>query len=341
MRTLLRRRGILALALTAAAGSTGLAACEAPGAGNVYNTPDGGGATADVAPGLDAGQAQDAVPAPDTGGSSPADQVCARWNADRQQRAEGTWTGSTQTCDAGDFLAPGRQNTLTQVNLFRWLAGLPPTVEDASWTADAQRCALMMEANGTIDHSPPASWTCYDPVGADAAGHSNLATTPAVLAVDLYMIDDGTADTLGHRRWILSNTLDRVGVGSTDGYSCLRVIGGSGSGGPDWVAWPPPGVMPAEALDLLPWGSTTLDDTGWSIQSDAIDLSPAAVTVTEDGEPRAVTVKTLSPGYGSASAIAILPQGWRAGAGHRYEVHVAGLEQAIDYAFDVVSCGTP
>ncbi len=331
-----------ALVAVAAAAVMGLMGCEAPGSGNTYGTPDGGGATPDGGvQGTDTGDSgTDAVSGtPDAAGvAAAAAEVCARWKADRAHREEGAWTGSTATCDAGELSPPGPANTLTQVNLFRWLAGLPAALNSVLWSDDAQRCALMMEANGTIDHTPPQSWACYDPEGADAAGHSNLATTPSVLAVDLYMIDDGSEDTLGHRRWILSNTLDRVGIGSTDGYSCLKVIGGQGSGGPDWVAWPPPGILPAEAIDMLPWGGATLDDTGWSIQSDVIDLSAATVTVTEDGAPRTVDVRTLSPGYGSASAIAILPQGWRTQAGHRYTVHLAGLAQPLDYAFDVVRC---
>ncbi|MFO0571882.1 MAG: CAP domain-containing protein, partial [Polyangiaceae bacterium] len=241
----------------------------------------------------------------------------------------------TQTCTAGDITAIGRTNSLKLVNLYRWLAGLPAVTNASGADQAAQACALMMHANGQLSHSPPANWKCYTAAGAGAAGKSNIATAPAVEAIDLYMIDPGNTTTIGHRRWILSNSLGPIGIGSTSAYSCLQVIGGSGAANKAWTAFPPPGDVPLE-LWSVSW--TSLDQTGWTIQSDSISLSNAQVTVTDAGANKPVTVTPLSSGYGSSYAIRFNPQGWTAQAGHTYSVNVTGTSQPISYQVKVVAC---
>ncbi len=261
--------------------------------------------------------------------------VCDRWNLDRADLSEGTWSGDVGTCSPGDVSANGRERALRMVNLYRWLAGLPPVSTDPQRDARAQACALMMHANGSLSHNPPPSWTCYTEDGAMAAGSSNISPTPGVAAIDLYMVDPGNDTTLGHRRWILSNTLGPTGLGSTDQFSCMWTVGGTNDAGSPWTAWPPPGEFPVEAV-APSW--TSIDETGWSVQSDTIDLDGAQVEVTADAQSLPVVVTPLLGGYGSASAISIVPQGWVTQAGTTYHVHVTGISQPIEYVVEVVSC---
>jgi uncharacterized protein YkwD len=264
-----------------------------------------------------------------------ATTVCDRWKADRTNLAEGTWSGSVAGCNASDTGAPGRENALKLVNLYRWLVGLPAVTTAPARDADAQQCALMMHANSSLSHSPPTSWACYTAAGAGAAGKSNLATTAGVKAVDLYIADPGNATTMGHRRWILSNNLGPIGLGSTSNYSCMWVIGGSGGGSNAWTAFPPPGPVP---LALFNVSYASIDSTGWTIQSDSITLSSATVTITDGGANLPVDVVKLQGGYGSAQALNVVPQGWKAQAGHTYQVTVTGASQPISYAVEVVAC---
>ncbi len=158
------------------------------------------------------------------------------------------------------------------------------------------------------------------------------------MSVDLYMVDPGNSTTLGHRRWILSNSTGPVGLGSTDSYSCMWVIGGSGAGATEWTAWPSPGPFPLEAIS--PLGFASLDETGWSVQSDTIDLNGANVTITADGEARPVSVTNLAGGYGSSSAISMIPMGWTAQADTTYHVRVDGVAGGpIEYDVQIVDCG--
>ena len=262
--------------------------------------------------------------------------VCNRWNMDRADRSEGTWSGSVGSCDAGDVSALGRANALKLVNLYRFIAGLPEVTTNSGRDDAAQECALMMDANGQLSHSPPSTWDCYTSTGAGAAGSSNIAGGPGVQAVDMYMDDYGNSSTLGHRRWILSNSLGAIGLGSTSSYSCMWVIGTGGNAGAQWTAWPSPGVFPFEAISTLYWSS--LDDTGWSFQSDSIGLSNAEVTVTSGGQELPVTVTNLLGGYGSSSAISFIPDGWSTQPDTNYTVEITGITSPVTYEVQVVQC---
>jgi len=326
-----------------ATGGPGSAAEAGPGGGpggGPAGTDDGADTT-NTGPGSATGEptgADEGSASSESGDPSAVEQMCSRWTADRADMSEGSWSGSVASCDPGDVSADGRANALRVLNLHRWMVGLPEVTTDPMRDELAQACALMMHANGSLSHDPPMGWTCYSSDGATAAGSSNISTGPGVMSVDLYMVDPGNASTLGHRRWILSNSAGPVGLGSTSEYSCMWVLGGAGGGTNQWTAWPSPGPFPFEAIS--PLGFASINDTGWSVQSDDIDLDGAAVTITADGEPRPVTVTTLAGGYGSSSAISMIPQGWVAEVDTTYHVRVEGIAGGpIEYDVEIVDCG--
>ncbi|MEC7947951.1 MAG: CAP domain-containing protein [Myxococcota bacterium] len=268
--------------------------------------------------------------------NSEAEAVCYRWSRDRSDLSEGSWDGSVATCDPGTTEPAAFGNALRLVNLFRWLSGLPEVGTLPELNERAQDCALIMHAYGRLTHYPAESFACYTESGAQAAAASNISPYAGVYSVDLYMSDPGNATTLGHRRWILSNGLGPIGLGSTSDFSCMLVIGGSGSDRTDWTAWPPPGIVPFELTHL---GWATLDETGWSVQSDTISLRDAAVTITrDDGANLPVVVTELLPYYGSLSAISMVPSGWEAQAGRTYAVHIEAAGGVIDYTVELVDC---
>jgi len=299
-----------------------------------------GGATAGgaTAGGATAGGAT----APSCSGSSGdrRAQVCQRWSCDRQDLSEGTWTGAAPQCATGDMPAT-RANALKLINLYRFLADLPPVTTSAMRDSGAQECALMMHANNSISFSPPSSWACYTPAGASAASQSTMCWgASAVRCIDLSMADFGQANgnTLGSRRWLLSNSLGPVGIGSTPTFSCQWVIGGSSNAGKPWVAWPPPGPVPLGAINIP--GQQSVDRAGWTVQGYSANVSGATVTVTDNGVSLPVTVTNLLANYGSPSAIKFIPNGWVTQAGHTYQVTITGgsLAAPISYAVEVVAC---
>ena len=273
---------------------------------------------------------------PNEGDRSP-EAVCARWNADRANMDEGTWSGSIDGCDPGDISGDGRDNALRLFNLYRWLADLPPVETSAERNQQAQACALMMDANNDLSHEPPENWTCYTDLGAQGARTSNISSGPGVMSVDLYMLDTGNESTHGHRRIILANWLGPIGLGSTgrNGASCMQNLGGTGDADKEWVAWPPAGVFPIQAYSP---GFSSYSDTGWSIQSESMDVREAHVTVRAGGSELTVNVTPLTGNYGSTTGVRIVPSGWDVEAGQTYSVDVSGVESPFSYELTLVDC---
>ena len=220
-------------------------------------------------------------------------QVCLRWTCDRAELSEGTWSGNVAACMPGDLTAAARANALKLLNTYRFIADLPPVTTVANRDSAAQDCALMMDAANMLSHTPDAGAPCYTASGAMAAGNSNISSAPAVQSIDMYMSDFGNATTMGHRRWFLSNQLGPVGIGGTTGASCHWVIGGSGTAGKRFAAWPPPGPVPLQGIQIPNVGSgNSVDKTGWTVQTYATadNLTGATVTVTDNGVNQPVNV---------------------------------------------------
>jgi hypothetical protein len=271
-----------------------------------------------------------------SGGSAPTGDFCARWTAARANLMDGAWNGNAASCDPGSLPDEALETALGLVNLYRSMAGLEPVEMSTENNRLAQGCALLMAANGSITHTPPASWECYSQEAADTAASSSVSSGPALESIDGYMIDPGNPTTIGHRRWILSSMLAGIGFGSAGRFSCqYQPAQRPPSGAPAWVAWPPPGQIPIDAFGTF---FAKLDQTGWSVQSDSIDLASADVTVTSDGMPLEVTVTTLMRGYGSSYALRFNPSGWTAAAGKTYSVKITGTSAPIEYDVEVIDC---
>lgn len=334
---------------TAGASSAGNAAGGqnpgSSGSGNTAGAPNGGANSSGSGSGGASGSASGGSPGgsgSNSGGAASGDRspagTCARWKADTANVGEGTWSGAVDTCTVGDISADGRENALRLFNLVRWLADLPAVVTEDARNQQAQACALMMTANKALSHDPPADWLCFSDLGKKGASTSNISGGPGVSSVLSYMVDDGNLTTFGHRRIILANDLGPIGLGSAGkgGSSCMQNIGGTGKATKAWMAWPPPGAFPMQAYtDTY---KRSLDATGWSIQSKSIDLSAAQVTVTSGGQPMPVKVEQLTGTYGSAKAIRIVLDGWKAAAGSTYAVSVSGTATPIAYEFQLVDC---
>ncbi len=283
------------------------------------------------AQGEDSGEAP-LTPLPTPSAPTNEAEVCALWESERSDLREATWSGNSSTCDISDIDAEARERVLRQVNLYRALAGLPAFELDEAFNQLAQSCSVLMDANATIDHFPPDSWACFSDEGAKGASESNLATAPAVFAVDLYMEDTGNASTMGHRRWILQNGLGPIGVGSTNAFSCLHVLGSTSVDPVAWTAWPPPGAMPSAAL-------FTIESVAWSFHTHIhSSLADAEVTVRAGAEELEVEVWPLAGGYGGSEALAFRPIDWSVEPGGTYEVHLTGIEPPVSYSVSFPRC---
>ena len=242
-------------------------------------------------------QGEACVPAP----MNPLEQrteaeVCARWISDRVQ-AQPEWIptpASNDPCDLGSVPEEAMSNAVRRTNLYRWLAGLAPVGIDAGRVAQQQACAVLLHGLGHLDHHPPANAPCYTPEGAAGAGSSNLAFGAGLAdSVGLYVSDRGVA-SLGHRLWVLNPSMRVTAFGYRPQFSCMYSFSTEQAHAAEYVAWPPPGFVPAQAAQGR-----------WHVAF--YNLQPPQsleVAISLDGGPEAPAVTTrLDSGYGRSRAV--------------------------------------
>jgi uncharacterized protein YkwD len=210
------------------------------------------------------------------------------------------WTGSVAGCNAGSTSTAYTDATLTAVNYYRAMAGLPAEIpHDATKNGRAQAAALMFTAHNALSHSPPMSWTCYTPDGATGAGNSNIALgTAGAGAIRAYIQDSGSNNqAVGHRRWILYPRQTEMGTGSTSNANALWVIGAFGprAASPAFVAWPSPGYVPRNVV--YPRWSFSLNT------SSTVSFASATITMTSDNASIPLTVLPETKGYGDDTIV--------------------------------------
>lgn len=292
------------------------------------------------------------APASDTA----RDLACSRWACGHAELSVAAWHGDAKTCASGTIDPREHERALALVNTYRFLVGVPEVDPEPRWDGPAQDCALLAHANRKLSHTPPRDWSCWSARGARASAVSLVADRSATLAIDPFIQDPGNESTMVHRRWLLSEKIRRLGLGSTSGFTCALVDGREWDGEalpvrdhpdagenpvkiraavalPAWVAWPPPGPVPIDAFRR-----TKVDRMGWTIQSSSLDLDGASVEVRVAGAERPVDVRPLERTMGSLTAIRFLPAGWSSEAEERYDVHVAKGNIVIDYTVEPIAC---
>ena len=228
------------------------------------------------------------------------------------RRGEPEWgyTGSVEGCDAGATSQAFRDSVLRRVNWYRRMAGLAAVVEDAALTATAQQKALIMLAQQALSHYPGADWACYREI--DFPGENLGLGAAGIEGVDGYMQDSGDNNlAVGHRQQILSPFVTRIGTGNVRDTGLRYTTANAMHLAYDWylasevreprgfVAWPPPGYVPAETV----WGrwsfsmqriETEVTRSGNTIYTRLFlsgpDFSQAQVAMSDDDGPVPATI---------------------------------------------------
>lgn len=262
------------------------------------------------------GSGSNTTPAPTGGGSctnlqilDPNGQCVARYAVEPD----------VTTCRPGVLSAAARQNVLTALNAIRALHQLDPVSYDTAGEPAAMSAALLMQANGQLNHTPPSSWNCYSAAGASGAGSSNLgggnrSATPADNLVS-WLLDTSNLSTtiVGHRRWLLDPFLGKVAYGRSDSSSgalgmwALQVIHADtvtqGSAA-TFVAYPYqdyPARYHAQGALL---SFSVIADPASKSASASVDFSAAQIAVSLRGTSSPLAVSSVSSdnqGYGLAN----------------------------------------
>ena len=196
---------------------------------------------------------------------------------------------------------------LLRINWFRAMAGIPAAVTfDGSESTDAQAAALMMSAQGALQHVGSwTGWACFSSNGTNATAHSNLSLgNDGPDAISAYIQDNGANNyEVGHRRWLLYPQTQIMGTGdvppeNTNLAANATWVFDANYGGPrpatrtPFVAWPPAGYVPYPVV--FPQ---------WSFALSNANLSAATVTMASNGVAVAVTLQSYATGYGENTLV--------------------------------------
>jgi hypothetical protein len=254
---------------------------------------------------------------------------------------------ATQPPFQAGALQPGvLDDGLRMLNFVRYLAHLPDDVTlDASYTTLAQHAAVINAYYGQLNHKPARpdgmAESFYE-LAFKGSSQSNLGAgfrSPADAIHRGYMDDSDPSniDRLGHRRWILSPRMGKVGFGwvaSSDRYGAfdaLYVFDASRAPDPAFThwAWPSAGYFPTSFFG---------PDQAWSVGIDPAKVqvsSGVTVTLTRESDQKSWSFSTAkadgyfrvdTAGYGYTQAIIFRPEGLaQIGAEESFQVTVGGL----------------
>lgn len=275
-----------------------------------------------------------------TGGSGGAggsggwneDEVCRIWNEGHVENEKAPWIAGEGACDPGTFSDVAAEDTLRRINMYRELAGLPPVTEDHGQRDQDQACAVVMNANNALSHTPPSNWNCWSQAAYDGANSSNLALgyrTPGS-AIDGLMGDAGVRSQ-GHRRWLLGFYLGKVGLGFAGRATCVGVFDDSNPTDVAWTAYPPAGAAPIGMV-------TGREPIAWSFHP-ADGIAGAEVTMQRLPKLEDVAIDTWIPdtGFRIPDAIAWQPPTVRPGQSYRITI-TRPAKETITYDVKLVDC---
>ncbi|MGB6153168.1 MAG: CAP domain-containing protein [Pricia sp.] len=238
---------------------------------------------------------------PETGNAdkAKAQQLYADYYmASQNTESDISWTGSVPDCQAGTVPQETMDKIFLRLSYFRKAVGLNNNVVNNTTKSEkAQKAALMMHANGTLDHFPPDNWNCFTADGKEGAGNSLLTSTKNAAAIDSYIRDQGSENyPVGHRRWLLWPRLQEIGVGNTSSYNAVWVLGNPGSrpaDTPEFIAWPPQGYLPKQ-----------LAYPRWSFSIDKAEFEDTKISMrVKDGANIPVEIEELTGIYGDNTIV--------------------------------------
>ncbi len=252
--------------------------------------------------------------------------------------------GSTSACTPYTTSSAQQVATASAINFARGLVGEGAITLDPAYDLRAAKAALIMAANKSLSHDPPASWRCWTQAGHDAAGRSNLqlssGSTTAAGVAELYLDDPGSGNTAaGHRRWLLRPEATTMGSGNARGdwfandlYVFTFADDNASAPARAYYAWPSAGWFPSP---LEPAGR-------WSLSSSTgASFADATVRMTgPDGGNVALTRREVHTGYADNTLVWDLatPPSAVTGTGDAtYDVMVSGITggPASTYSYQV------
>ena len=246
---------------------------------------------------------------------------------------------------------------LNAINTVRYIAGLGSDVKiNESYNQYAANGAYLNDRNGCLSHHPERPGGVDDityELGYTGCSHSNLGMghrnfTDSILRGYMEDSDSSNIDRVGHRRWVLSQNLQEVGMGASGRFSALMVI-------------PDQGHLDLKAKQNICWPATNTPnqlftgDTAWSVvlsdQYRMPERDSVNVTLVRTSDGATWTFNAATSGgnyfnvsnerYGSENAIIFRPDpasfSWS--GNDSYRVTITGIKdkegKETFYSYDV------
>lgn len=232
---------------------------------------------------------------------------------------------------------------LRRLNAYRYLCGVPCDVGlNEGYAREAAAAAAVCEKLGRLDHHPrnPGMAEKDFELASHGAANSNLGMGVDVArCVDQFMFDSDSSNIglVGHRRWCLNPAMQRTGFGASGRFCAMYSTDKGRSGAPalDFVAYPPPGLFPAEFISPRhAWNISLHPDKFRKPEEGAVKVrmirlrrgqlvpsSPDSFSDPLDLEHFSV----YEPGMGFGSGVIFRARNAGTDAGKRYGVMVTGL----------------
>lgn len=247
---------------------------------------------------------------------------------------------------AGKLTAQTQQESLEALNFVRYLAGIS---HDVVYNEEAEPCVqagtLVNAVNKELSHNPKQPEDMEEELyklGYRGSNRSNISYSWWNLKGDLYynwMADEDEYNIceVGHRRWILHQTMTSTAFGKTGNYGAMYVLGVDfNSYEPKNISWPAQ-VMPAILFRSdYPW-SISVDETFIESKDISVELTNLNTGAVWNFSKNAADGEFyLSDGdsfrYG---CVIFRPDHIEQYAdGDRYQVKVTGLEKEIAYTVE-------
>lgn len=150
-------------------------------------------------------------------------------------------------------------NGLNMLNFVRYVANVPcDVIMDNSLNEQAQYGAVLLYANGSLDHYPPQPKNMdknfYD-IGYKSTNSSNISQGCYSISDSIlsYMSDSdySNIDRVGHRRWLINPQLNKIGFGYAGNFSSTQVFDRSRKEkfDYDYISWPSKGFFPTNTFN--------------------------------------------------------------------------------------------
>ncbi|WP_145326283.1 CAP domain-containing protein [Paenibacillus xylanexedens] len=288
-------------------------------------------------------------------------QKWTQWMSGKDQTATFTQNPSTKAPYVAGVVSDSTlEQALGAANFYRYLSGLEgDLVLDTALNRQAQHGAVVV-STGELTHFParPADMPKdFFDLGAKSTSSSNLyasytaAGNIAVKSVEAYMDDSDASNiaALGHRRWILSPQLKKVGFGiaSRDNknyashFSTMQVMDTSRSGklNYNYNLYPNKGAFPVEAFHVSQAWSAQLNPDVFAkpsnseVQVEIIRSSDQKTWVLGSktpvsSDPVKAFFNVNTDGYGYNYAVIFRPDNLKSlKAGDTFNVRITGLKK--------------